>query len=78
MIPILSYIALFLLVAVLIFGSHLIALEMFFFLQFIYGGMIMVSNLEPSMYAYKFLWIFNGYNYLSKDGVSVPPNVKAI
>jgi hypothetical protein len=38
----------------------------------------MLKKLEPVMYSYKYLWVFNGYNHLYSDGVDVPPQVSAI
>lgn len=76
--PIFSYTLWFLLVLVFFFVSKLIAIETLFIFQFTYGGLIMLKKLEPVMYSYKYLWVFNGFNHLYDDGVYVPPQVAAI
>jgi hypothetical protein len=56
-----------LIIATFLFSSKLIAMETLLIFQFIYGGIVMLRKIEPIMVPYKKLWIFNGYNIITKD-----------
>ena len=77
-ISILVYIAFGFTVLIFFFSSQLIALELQFLFQFIYGCLITIRKMEPSIMPFTSLWIFNGYYYPIDDGMTVPPRLVAL